>query len=290
MISIYILIGRGIDFLLSPLVDIHPAAALIVVGMVVGIVAIINYKYTSNQDRIKDAKDKIKGHFYEVWLYIDDAAVIVGSQLRILYHAGRYLSSAFLPIAIMVVIFFSFFANFESRFASRPVRPGEDVLVKVRLSKYTDGWKDMVKLDLPQGVKMESQPLRQVRKVMESPESIKVKRFEYLFNYKLKPETAGVHELDFEVDGNSFRVPLISGEEGSYGRRVPPYATQSLGTAILYPPLTTIPSEAPVEFVEIEYPEADLPFFGWDTWWVWPFLIISLGTAFLVKGIFKVEI
>ncbi len=290
MISLYIFINRVIDLAMSPLEGFHPLVPLSVGAVVVGVVAMIIYKYASSQGRIKDAKDKIKGHFYEVWLYIDDAPVIIRSQLRILYNAGRYLLFAMPPLIIMIILFFPLFANFETRYAMRPARPGEDVLVKLRLSKYMEGWKDMVKLDLPSQVEMVGRPLRQVRKVKESPDSIQVKRFDYLFNYKLKAGAEGVHKLAFEVSGTGFEVPFFCGEEKSYGRRVAPYTTRSLGLALIYPPLNALPSQAQVNRVEIEYPEADFPFPGWDTWWVWPFLIISVVAAILVKGIFKVEI
>jgi hypothetical protein len=290
MIDLYIFINRVIDLVMGPLEPLHPVVPLTAGAVVVGVVAMLIYKYASSQDRIKDAKDKIKGHFYEVWIYIDDAPVIIGSQLRILYNAGRYLVFALPPLIIMIVVFFPLFANFETRYAMRPARPGEEVLVKVRLTRYMDGWKEAVKVELPPGVKMVGHPLRQVRKIKESPDSLKVKRFDYVFNYKLKPEKTGDHELRFKVKDTGFTVPFFCGDKDSYGHRAPPYVTSNLGAALLYPPLEALPDEVLVDRVEIRYPEADFPFPGWETWWVWPFLIISVVAALLVKRVFKVEI
>ena len=61
-------------------------------------------------------------------------------------------------------------------------------------------------------------------------------------------------------------------------------------TALLFPPHVAPPAESGVRSVDIKYPEADFPVFGWGMWWVWPFLAVSLVAALAVKGVFKVEI
>jgi hypothetical protein len=290
MVSIYILINRFLDVLTNPLQGLHPMAAMTVWSVILGVVAMLIYKYTSKQDGIKDAKERIKGHFYEVWLYIDDAAVIMLAQGRIFFNAGRYLVYALPPLAIMIVLFFPLFANFETRYAMRPVEPGTDVLVKVRLDKYSDGWQDKVKLVLPEGVQMKGYPVRLLRKVSDDEKGTRIKRRDYEVNYKLMPKSEGAHLLKFESGGKTFEVPLYSGFAADVGERMDNLATTSLGAALLYPPAIAIPAGSGIERIEIQYPEADFPFLGWNTWWIWPMLIISMVAALAVKGVFKVEI
>jgi hypothetical protein len=288
MVSLYIYINKIIDLLMRPMEGLHPLVPLALWSVIVGVVAMIIYKYTSNQDGIHDAKEKIKGHFYEVWLYIDDAAVIARAQLLIMLNALRYLGYALPPLVIMIVIFFPLFANFETRYAMRPVAPGDDVLVKLRLTGHFDGWQD-VKLDLQEGVAITGHPIRFIRKILKDSKGIRQEKSrDYEINYKLRPERAGSHQLRFKAKGESFTVPLVVG--GDYGARVPPYSTTSLGTALLFPPVAGIPAKSGVRHVEITYPEAEFPFLGWNTWWIWPFLIISIIAALAVKGVFKVEI
>jgi len=287
MVSLYILINRGLDLLLKPLAGLAPLWTLALWSAIMGVAAMIIYKYTSNQAGIKDAKEKIKGHFYEVWLFIDDAAVIARAQVLIMGNALRYLGYALPPLIIMIVIFFPLFANFETRYALKPVKVGDEFMVKVRLREHFEGWQNQVSLQLPPGVVMVGHPVRFIRKTMKAPESFEEKSRDYEVNYKLKAENPGRHALSFTVKGASFIVPLEAGE--SYGIRVPPYVCSGLGLALLYPPLQSIPASADVDRVEITYPAAEFPFLGWNTWWVWPFLIISMIAAFAVKGVFKVE-
>jgi len=288
MINVYVLINRLIDLTMKPMERVHPMVPLALWSVVVGVFAMIIYKYTSKQDGIKDAKEKIKGHFYEVWLFIDDAAVIAKAQGRIMWNALRYLGYALPPLAIMIVIFFPLFANFETRYAFHPVRPGDEVLVKVRLSEGFEGWEDAVELDVPPGMEKVGPRVRLVRRIMESESSLREKAREYEVDYRLRPRFAGRYDLLIKVKGESFTVPLYAGDEP--GKRSAPLATDNLGHALLFPPLVTLPAGAGVAEVEIEYGEAEFPFLGWETWWVWPFLIISMIAALAVKGVFKVEI
>ena len=287
MVGIYIWINRVLDLFLRPL-EGHPLWALTAGAVVMGVAAMLIYKYTSSQAGIKDAKDKIKGHFYEVWLYIDDAAVIGKAQGQICYHALRYLGFAIPPLVIMIVLFFPLFANFETRYAMRSARPGEEVMVKLRLQAPFEGWQEQEFLALPPQVAMVGHPVRFIRKIQKSPDSVAEKRRDFEVDYKLRPQSAGEQELKFTVKGVSFAVPLAAGQK--FGKRVSPAATQSLGLALLYPPLVTIPEPAGVERIEIKYPEAKFSLLGFRTWWVWPFLMISLVAALAVKGVFKVEI
>ncbi|HUT55190.1 MAG TPA: hypothetical protein VM658_17505 [bacterium] len=286
MVKLYILINRVLDASFSPFAGLDPLWPLAVWSVIMGVIAMVIYKYTSNQGGIKDAKEKIKGHFYEVWLFIDDAPVIVAAQGRIMWNALRYFLYAVPPLAVMIVLFFPLFANLETRYASRPVKPGDEVMVKVRLAGQFEGWRDAVKLEPPPGVSMVGYPVRFIRKTMESQGAREQSR-DYEVDYKLRPETAGSHPLKFTVQGRQFTVPLVAGDH--YGVRVPPYESAGLGLALLYPPAVGVPADSRVAAIQITYPEADFPWLGLNTWWVWPFLVISMIAAFAVKGVLKVE-
>ena len=89
MVSVYIAINRVIDAIMGPMEKLPPLVPLVLWSVVVGVIAMVIYKYASSQAAIKDAKDRIKGHFFEVWLYIDDAPVIARSQAKIMWNALR---------------------------------------------------------------------------------------------------------------------------------------------------------------------------------------------------------
>lgn len=289
MTGIYIALNRLLDLTLAPFAGLHPLWPLGVWSAVMGVCAMLIYKYTSRQDGIRDAKEKIKGHFFEVFLYIDDAATIAKAQARIMLHAARYLAYAMPPLLIMVALFFPLFANFETRYAMRPLAPGQEALVKVAIKKHFDGWQDEIKLNLPAGLSLAAPPVRFVRKHYENPEARnkKVNGRDFEADFRVRVDRPGPHVLGVSVRGKELQVPLAC---GSYGDRAAPFATAELGTALLYPPLAAPPASSPLLRVQIEYPAAEFPVGPWRMWWVWPFLVVSMIAAYAVKGVFKVEI
>ncbi len=284
MISVIIFIERIVDLLFYPFESLHPMWAMTLVSVVVGVIALVIYKYTSNQDGIKDAKERIKGHFYELWIYIDELTILVTAQGGIIKNATRYLGYAMVPLAIMLLPIFVLFANMEERYHFRALEPGEETLIKLRLSDNFADWKDKVSLDLPQGLSLAAPPVRFVREIKDGR---KVTDREYEANWKIRADAEGDYKLVFKVDGANITRSLLVGGKPT---RLSPFTTTDLGTAILYPPTEKIPAAAKVQFIEVRYPEADFPFFTWYTWWVWPFLVISIIAAFFLKGPLKVEI
>lgn len=290
MTGIYIALNRALDASLAPFDSLSPLWPLALWSVIVGVVAMVIYKYTSKQAGIKDAKEKIKGHFYEVFLYIDDAPVIFGAQARIMLNAGRYLLYALPPLVIMIALFFPLFANFEMRYAYRPAAVGSELLVKVALDRYTDGWQQDLKLTVPEGVKVVGGPVRFVRKRYDDPgaRTRKITGRDYESDWRVRVTAPGRHNLTITVRDRDLKVPLVAGDDR--GLRPAPYATKSLGTALLFPPVAELPGNLPVASVQIDYPEAEFPVGPWMMWWVWPFLVISMVAAYAVKGVFKVEI
>jgi hypothetical protein len=288
MTWIYSLINRGVDLTLAPFASLSPLWPLALWSVIMGVAAMAIYKYTSSQSGIKTAKDRIRGHFYEVWLFIHDAPVIVRAQAAIMANAARYLGYALVPLAIMMVLFFPLFANFEMRYAYAPVPPGQAVQVELKLRPAGDDWQNLVSLAAPEGVTLAAPPVHFIRKVMDPNNQYKEIGREYVIDYKLRPEKAGKYEIKLTAKGQTASVPLRAG--GPFGQRVSPHVSAALGQAILYPSEARWPNNPVIESVRISYPPAEFPLGGHRVWWVWPFLVISMIAAFAVKGVFKVEI
>ena len=79
------------DPLLAPFGDEHAWFDLIFWSVAGGIVALIVYKYVSNQAGIQRAKNAIKVHLLEIRLFKDDIAVVLGATARILLKNALYL-------------------------------------------------------------------------------------------------------------------------------------------------------------------------------------------------------
>jgi len=60
-----------------------PAALVLVISIVVGLLMVVLFRYTSNQKAIRIAKDQLKAHLLAVRLYQDQLPVVLASYGRI---------------------------------------------------------------------------------------------------------------------------------------------------------------------------------------------------------------
>ncbi len=80
-----------------------PLAIVVIVSLVIGLVMVVLFGYTSDQKAIGIAKDQLKAHLLAVRLYRDQIPVVMGSYGKILRGTGRYLKLAFMPLLYVIV-------------------------------------------------------------------------------------------------------------------------------------------------------------------------------------------
>src|SRR5271169_6995236 len=80
-----------------------PLMIVVVLSVVIGLLMIVLFGYTSDQKAIGVAKDQLKAHLLAVRLYRDQLHVVMGSYGKILRGTGRYLKLAFMPLLYVII-------------------------------------------------------------------------------------------------------------------------------------------------------------------------------------------
>lgn len=251
--------------------DHVPWFDLIVWPVLGGIVALIVYKYTSNQDGITRAKGQIKMRLVEIRLFSHDIGMVVKATGHILWNNGKYLGLNIVPMLVMFVPIMSMLVQLEARYAFDPVPVGTEQLLELTLDPehntvpVTD-----VRLELPAGVAQVGPPVR-------TPEGE--------IYWRLRSEAAGDHVLRIHVGDTVVEKGLAVGGEP---RKVPIMRTKSLD-ALLYPAEAGLPGDSPVYDVRIGYPERELAWLpDGETGILGFFFVISLVAGFALKDVFGV--
>jgi hypothetical protein len=173
-----------------------------------------------------------------------------------------------------------FLINMEFRYHYRPLKKSETALVTIRLPGGMEEWKDRVKLSLPDGLALAAPAVRIQERDPESREMF------FESNWKVKVEKEGEYRVEI-IAGNDVYAQKFLASRGS--PRLNPVVARGAGSAFWHPPLERFRNPAGYVRIEIMYPEADFPFLGWNTWWVWPFLIIMFIAAFALRRPLRVE-
>ncbi len=86
-------------------------------GMPVGLVALLIYRFASNQSDITRTKNGIKANLLALRLFRDDLGVVLRTQGQVFRLVGRYLRLGLVPLAILFVPVVLLLIQIEARFA-----------------------------------------------------------------------------------------------------------------------------------------------------------------------------
>lgn len=262
------------DLLLFPFRNMSPWVAMILVSLLTGLLMLWVYKYTSNQQGIKSVKDKIKAHLLELRLYKDNFQVTLQAQKKIIACNMRYMFYALKPMLVMMVPIVLMLIQIDLWFGYRPLRPGESVLLKVKLDRgplQTD-----LTLQAPPGVEVETPALR-----IEEEKEV---------DWRVKGNKEGEYQLAFTVDNQTFTKQLVVFSHKPLVKISPARVRNGFLDRLLDPGEAPIPSGLPVSRVDIVYPGQEMSFFGLPVHWLIVFFILSIVVGFGLKGFFGVEV
>jgi uncharacterized membrane protein (DUF106 family) len=261
------------ELLQAPVAACPGWLSLTVMSAAVGVLALIVFKYTSNQQAIGRVRDDIKANLLAVKLYRDSFSVAMKSQTRVLTGACRLLLYSLVPMLVLIGPVCLVLAQMGSWYQARPLRP-EDGQVTVQIKmKGSPGTLPLVTLDSLPAARLLTGPVR-----VSS-------RGEIYFT--LRPLENGTHTLIFHVGDGRYEKQMVIGN--GFMRVSPKRPGASPWDVLMYPLETPFASGDLVQSISIAYPPRDSMMYGTD-WWVIYFFLASMAFAFLAKPFLKVRI
>jgi len=253
-----------------------PLAIVIVVSLVVGLLMVVLFGYTSDQKAIGIAKDQLKAHLLAVRLYRDQIPVVMGSYGKILRGTGRYLRLAFKPLLYVIVPITLLIVQIDRYLGQTPIPVNTPFLLTVHARSSDElGWLNDTVLDLPPEIAMTAPP---------------------------------VH-IPAE---NEIVVRLVGSREGKYELKIPsppgPSVTKAVCVGDGMPRISTIrlrghfwermfssaepelPERSPIESISINYPDRNIEIAGYGMNWIWLFFILSMVAGFIFKELLGIKI
>jgi hypothetical protein len=248
--------------------------ALIVVGisLVIGLVMVVVFRYTSDQKAIHVAKDRLKAHLLALRLFQDQIPVVLRSYGRIVLATGRYLRLAFKPLLFVIVPLTFLIVQLDRYLGSMPVEVGHPFLVKVRTDN-SDALNE-ASLHLPDGLSTTAPAVHVPSESEVAWRLVAEKPGQYIVNVQAANQTlskrvvvgAGLQRLSpVRLRGKFWERMFVSGEPA-------------------------LPENNPIESIGVQYPARDVAFVAFEWNWIWLFFVLSLAAGFLFKSILGIEI
>jgi uncharacterized membrane protein (DUF106 family) len=250
-----------------------PLAIVIVVSLVVGLMMVVLFGYTSDQKAIGIAKDQLKAHLLAVRLYRDQIPVVMGSYGKILCGTGRYLKLAFKPLLYVIIPITLLMVQIDRYLGQTPIPVNVPLLLTVHIAGQTNALND-VTLDLPTEVTMTASPVH----IPAENEIV----------WRLAGTKDGKYEVKVVTGGQSVAKTVCIGNDlpristirlrGQFWKRMFSSAEPA------------IPDTSPIESISISYPDRNIEIAGYGMNWIWMFFILSMAAGFVFKELLGIQI
>jgi hypothetical protein len=249
-----------------------PLLLVLVISIVIGLLMVVVFRYTSDQKAIGRAKDRLKAHLLAVRLFQDQLPVVMRAYGKILRGTGSYLRLAFTPFLIAIL----------------PI-----TFLIVQLDRYF-GW---MPLETAQTFLVEAQ--------VDDPAALNEA------SLQLPPELSGSAPAVHIPKENRVAWRVLAGREGQYdihiavaGQTVSKQVVVAPGLARISPVRLrgdfwermftsgepALADNSPVRSIAISYPPRAIDF-AWMEWnWIVLFFVVSLIAGFIFKSVLGIQV
>ncbi len=252
---------------------------------VTGVVALLIYKYTSNQTAIGKVRDDIKANLLAVKLFKEELGVTLKAQGRIFWAACRLLWHSLIPLAVMMIPMILLVVQMANRYEWRPMQVGETILLRAELND------EKIATDVDAGLEVAGDAIEiQTRHAVHDDFEDRPKRNEVI--WQIKANEPGRHIAAITIDGSEAKKE-IHVSENRYARISPVRSGAAFLEKAIYPAETSAAKGDAIQRIELDLinlPNNETPIFGLNIHWVISFLVISIIAALIVKPILKVRI
>ncbi len=258
---------------LAPAAVLPGRLSITVISAVMGLLLLLLFKYTSNQEAIGRARVDIRVNMLALKLFKDQLSVIFLVQARLMRSSLRLLFHSLPPLLIGLPPMLLVLSQMGACYQNRPLSPGEEALLTVEISGRAGDAFPAAKITSLPGAEVTVGPVR-----IPSRREIR---------WLIRAQDPGAHRIVISVDRQEVEKTLTAGDGF---RRVSSLRPGWHWLDILLHPLEKPFSPgSPVSAVRLDYPKRESRA-GGANWWLVHFFIVSMAFALLFKPVFKVRI
>ncbi|RKY11936.1 MAG: hypothetical protein DRP65_02775 [Planctomycetota bacterium] len=262
--------GRGLTVFVAA---VPGWLSITVISAVMGVILLILWKYTSNQDAIGRVKDNIKANLLAMRLFKDSISVTLKAQGEVFRGAVGLLFHAIRPLLVVIVPICLIMAQMALWYQARPLLPGEEALVIMQLNGDIDSaWPDVSIASIPAA----DVTIDQTRAFTERQ-----------IYWKIKARKNGLSNIIFQVDNEQVKKQLAVGE--GFMRVSIQRPGWHWSDILLHPSERPFSRDSVVQSISIEYPDR-LSLTSGTGWWLIYFFVASMVFAFIFKPFLNVKI
>jgi hypothetical protein len=252
---------RWLELGLTPFDRLAEGWALTALSVLTGAALLILVRFTTPQQKVERARDRMMSAVYETRLFLDDPRRLLVAQARLFGWGLAYVASVLPALVLMALPGLVLYRHLDARFGHEPLPVRTPIVLEVDLSEGTNP--SAVELSVPQGVDVTA-PIR-----VETPRKV-------FFRVEIARPSSYEARFKIGTDAVGKRLVAARGQPTSAERA---RSERHLFASTTEPPL---PDHGPFERLMVFHePRAD----GWlgMRWWAYWMLVATVSALVLRK-------
>jgi len=248
---------------------------MIFISFLTALLMLFIFRFTSNQQGIRQVKKKIIAHLLELRLFKDSLSITLKAQGNILRYNLKYIGYSAKPMLVLIIPIFLILVQLNLWFGYQDLAPGQKAILKVKMEKGHDLFDINIAIEPSSALNIETPPLR-----IEEEREI---------NWRFQTKEKGVHDITLIINGQRFTKKIAVAQKPlckiSQSR-----IQRNFIDELFNPGEAPLPGDIPLKTIEVTYPPQRMNLLGWRIHWLIVYFALSIIFGFSFKGVFKVEI
>ena len=241
-----------LDSIFDPLLNLPILWAVILLSFLISLIITVVYKYTTDQNLMKQLKDEMKEFQREIKELKKEPEKAMQVQKRSMQTNMKYMMLSMKSTLYSIIPIIIIFGWMNSNFAYDPILPGQDFITTIVFEENVDG---TIELSVPEGIIIDGSARKEI-KDNEVKWVISGGKGEYL--------------LEYLFDGKKYNKEVLITEENRYKE-----------------PVKRVKGDI-IKSIEIENkPKKLFNLFGWKVGWLGTYIIFSIIFSIVIRKIIK---
>ena len=242
-----------LDFIFGPLLMLPTIWAVILVSFILSLITVLIYKWTTNQQLMKELKDEIKALQTEAKQLKDKPQEAMEVQKKAMETNMKYMSHSMRPTLITFLPIILIFGWMNANFAFEQIQPEQEFSITTAFQQGING---SIAIQTPPEITLTGKPTREIT------------NGETIFTMKAKE---GRHKIKFQTNGQEYTKEVLATKEKKYAE-----------------PITTINDKIIKTITTNNKERTVLNLFGWKLGWLGTYIIGSIIFSIILRKWMKV--
>ncbi len=238
----------------APLLKLPPLFGILAISVLITVLITLIYKWTTDQNLMKQLKDEIKEFQKEAKTLKNDPQKAMQVQKKAMETNMKYMMHSFKPMLFTFIPIILIFGWLNSNMAYEPIKPNEEFTTTMFFANGIAGDAELV---VPEGIIL----------VNDAKQKVIAGKAEWALTGK-----AGEYILEYKINDKSFTMDLLITEERAYK------------------PVQKKISDNEVKLIKINNEKLKVLNIGsWRIGWLGTYIIFSIILSIILRKVLKVH-